>query len=145
MKTRELWSSKATSLETQNGWKSTNHKQWLFEPVVVNFCFLRGPLRRHGAFRFWLTSQKNAKSWDVLDIAGRVLSETAVTEYYVVKGGALMFSGQHIIFWISSSRFKPCYGAVSLELRCINGYQGCTTGVNLQRTIIPSRGEWQYS
>ena len=77
-------------------------------------------------------------------MAGRVLSETAVTEY-VVKGGALMFSGQHIVFWISSSRFKPCYGVVFLERRCINGYQGCTTGVNLQWTIIPSRGDWQYS
>ena len=34
-----------------------NRKPWLFEPVEVKFCFLRGPLR-------WLTAAKNAiVSW----------------------------------------------------------------------------------
>ena len=33
---------------TTNGWNPpiTNHKLWLFEPVTVKRCFLRGPLRR---------------------------------------------------------------------------------------------------
>ena len=35
----------------------TNHNSWPFEPVKVNFCFQRGPLR-------WLTATKNASvSW----------------------------------------------------------------------------------
>ena len=67
MKTRKLWSSKAKSLETETHKKDrnpliTNHKPWPFEPVVVNFCFLRGRLRRHRTFRVWLTSQRNSKS-----------------------------------------------------------------------------------
>ena len=42
---------------TQNGSKSTNHESWPFEPVEINYCFLRGPLR-------WLTQAKNANvSW----------------------------------------------------------------------------------
>ena len=42
---------------TQNRWKSTNHKPGPFEPVKEKFCFLRGPLR-------WLTAGKNAiVSW----------------------------------------------------------------------------------
>ena len=40
----------------------TNHKPWPFETVEVNFCFLRGRLRRHRTFRVWLTSQRNSKS-----------------------------------------------------------------------------------
>ena len=36
--------------------------------------------RKHQFFRFWLTSQKNPKSKDIFDIAGRVLPETAVKE-----------------------------------------------------------------
>ena len=35
----------------------TNHNSWPLEPVKVNFCFQRGPLR-------WLTATKNASvSW----------------------------------------------------------------------------------
>ena len=35
----------------------TNHKSWPFEPIKVESCFLRGPLR-------WLTAAKNAiVSW----------------------------------------------------------------------------------
>ena len=68
-----------------------------------------------------------------------MLSETAVTEY-VVTGGALMFSGQHITFWNSSSRFKPCYGIVSLERRCINGYWWCATGVKPSVDHHPIQG-----
>ena len=35
----------------------TDHKPWLFEPVKVEFCFLRGPLR-------WLTAAENViVSW----------------------------------------------------------------------------------
>ena len=30
----------------------TNHKPWLFEPVEVNFCFLRGLLESAEPFRF---------------------------------------------------------------------------------------------
>ena len=75
---QKLWSSKATFTNafftatnpnddhkqrtfkhksTQNGSKSTNHKPWIFELVIVNFCFPRGLLR-------WLTVMKNANvSW----------------------------------------------------------------------------------
>ena len=49
MKTRELWSSKATSFETQKDTKRIENRQSPFtkaspfEHVEVNFCFLRGP------------------------------------------------------------------------------------------------------
>ena len=78
-KTHELWSSKATftvafftavnhnffiMITSNEPWNTeihktdqnppiTNHKLWPFEPVGVNFCFLRGLLR-------WLMAAKNA-------------------------------------------------------------------------------------
>ena len=77
-KTCKLWSSKAAITnafyaavkhnydheqqtlkqgDTQNGSKSANHKPWSFEPVGVNFCFLRGLL-------IWLTAAKKVNiSW----------------------------------------------------------------------------------
>ena len=49
----------------------TNHKPWLFEPVKVKFCFLRGPLR-------WLTAAKNAiVSW-LLNFRIRMFVKSAV-------------------------------------------------------------------
>ena len=49
----------------------TNHKPWPFEPVEVNFCFLRGPLR-------WLMAAKNANiSW-LLNFGIRVFLKSAV-------------------------------------------------------------------
>ena len=51
----------------------TNHIPWPFEPVEVNFCFLRGPLRL-------LTAAKNVKvSW-VLNFRIRVFLKSAVSK-----------------------------------------------------------------
>ena len=76
-KARELWSSTAAFTVTffaavnrhydhkqrtfkhrnsQNGSKSTNQKPWPFEPVEINLCFLRGPLR-------WLASDIFLTRW----------------------------------------------------------------------------------
>ena len=61
----------------QNGSKFTNHKPWPFEPVEVNFCFRRGLLESAEPSDFdW--RRRNPKSKDVFDIAGRVISETAL-------------------------------------------------------------------
>ena len=43
----------------------TNHKPWPFEPVEVNFCFLRGPLR-------WLTAAKSSNVSCLLNFRIRV-------------------------------------------------------------------------
>ena len=59
---------------TQNRSKSTNHKS----PNTTFLFSLRRPVRCEGEIRIWLTSQKNPKANDVFDIAGQVLSETAV-------------------------------------------------------------------
>ena len=49
----------------------TNHKPWPFEPVKVNFCLLRGPLR-------WLTAAKKAMvSW-LLNFTIRMFVKSAV-------------------------------------------------------------------
>ena len=42
----------------------TNHKPWPFEPIKVNFCFLRGPLR-------WL-KRSNVLSRNVLILAANI-------------------------------------------------------------------------
>jgi len=56
---------------TQNGSKSTDHQPWPFEPVKVEFCFLRGPLR-------WLMVAKNAiVSW-LLNFRIRMFVKSAV-------------------------------------------------------------------
>ena len=71
----------AMNLETQkrtNGSKSTNHKSlW---PFVSSEVHKGVKERKHQFFRFCLTLQKNPKSKDVCDIAGRVLPETGVKE-----------------------------------------------------------------
>ena len=41
----------------------------------------RKNLNAEAGSKFWLTSQKNAKCKDAFDMAGRVLSETAVIIY----------------------------------------------------------------
>ena len=53
----EPWNTPHRSKFTNHQSPITNHKPWPFEPVEVNFCFLRGPLR-------WLMAAKNANvSW----------------------------------------------------------------------------------
>ena len=48
------------------------------------FLFPKRSVRKHWAFRFWLVSQKNLKSKDVFDITGRVFSETAVNNIFLL-------------------------------------------------------------
>ena len=50
----------------------TDHKPWPFEPVVVKFCFLRGPLR-------WLTAAKNANVSCLLNFRVPMFLKSAVT------------------------------------------------------------------
>ena len=45
---------------------------WPFEPVKVNFCFLRGPLR-------WLTAGKNANVSSLLNFRIRLFLKSAVS------------------------------------------------------------------
>ena len=49
----------------------TNHKPWPFEPVEVNFCFLRDPLR-------WLTAAKNSNVSCLLNFRIRVFLKSSV-------------------------------------------------------------------
>ena len=80
---QSLLQSQATHLKT---WKHkkwmdihhavTNHKPWPFEPIEVNFCFLRGLLR-------WLTAVKNANvSW-LLNLSIRVFLKSAVIKVVI--------------------------------------------------------------
>ena len=67
---------------TQNGSKSTSHKSQITNHYLLfpkRSAEMWRQLRRQ-FFRFWLTSQKSPKSKDVFDIAGRVLSETALNK-----------------------------------------------------------------
>ena len=70
---------------SQNGSESTNQKlqTMTFWTYWSKLLCSKESARKCGAFRFWLTLQKNPKSKDLFDITGRVLSEIAViTTYY---------------------------------------------------------------
>ena len=76
----------------------TNHRPWPFEPVEVNFCFLRGPLRL-------LTAAKNVKVSCVLNFRIRVFLKSAVSK---IKS---FVESEHlnIISRIKSVRPLTCY------------------------------------
>ena len=104
-KTHELWSSKATFTiaffsavnhnydhkqqtlkhrNTQNESKSTNHKLWPFEPIGVNFCFLRGLLRR-------LMAAKNACVSCLLDFRICVFLKSSVSLDRIQRCNSTLF------------------------------------------------------
>ena len=61
-----------------------NHNPWPFEPVKVNFCFLRGPLR-------WLTAAENAiVSW-LLNFGIRMFVKFAVILFHMYWNKFLTF------------------------------------------------------
>ena len=70
--------SQETNQETQKHTErieihqSQNHKPWPFEPVKVNFCFLRGPLIR------WTAAQNGIVSW-LLNFRIRMFVKSAVS------------------------------------------------------------------
>ena len=78
----ELWSSKATNLETNKTEEVIEIHQSQITNLDLRFFRVRQDVmaRKRRFFRLWLTSQKNPKSKDAFDIADRVLSETDVSE-----------------------------------------------------------------
>ena len=62
----------------------TNHKLWPFEPVGVNFCFLRGLLR-------WLMAVKNSYVSCLLDFRICVFLESAVSLDKIQRCNSTLF------------------------------------------------------
>ena len=62
----------------------TNHKPWPFEPVGVNFCFLRGLLR-------WLMAVKNSYVSCLLDFRICVFLESAVSLDKIQRCNSTLF------------------------------------------------------
>ena len=65
------------------------------------FLFSKRSVSKHRAFRFWSMSQKNPKSKDVFDITGRVLSETAVNNIFLLplnRGNVTSTHGNKYIY-----------------------------------------------
>ena len=67
------------SLEETQIWESENESV-RSRQHLLRYCHLYLTNTMDATVTIWLTSQKNPKSWNVFDNAGRVLSETAVKQ-----------------------------------------------------------------
>ena len=93
-----------------------NHKSWPFEPVEVNFCFLRGPLR-------WVTPAKNANvSW-LLNL--HFLKSTVITsklnKIQLHKNWRNILSDQRLTF--------PLYAKSKIDLKSNNNITELTSAL----------------
>ena len=91
----ELWSSKATNLETQNGSKSTNRKS-----QTMTFCFLRDPLRceseKEKEFLDWASRMVNSElSLSIKEIMFGIIDNDSkfclALNHLVIKGKYFLY------------------------------------------------------
>ena len=97
----------------------TNYKPWPFEPVEVNFCFLRGPLR-------WLTAAENANvSW-IVNFRIRVFMKSAGTALNSTNPLHLVWNrpiliGDQVLYTLSTEPFFRLldFGVLEKDSPCI--------------------------
>ena len=112
-----LWKTSYTSLkcdiiELPNSEETARVKTNRYVPArgwtlfyLCSFCLLLPPLfdKMDATVTVWLTSQKNQKSWNVFDNAGRVLYETAVKDTHSMRFSAIWLNFiKSITFLIST-------------------------------------------